>query len=261
MKIALAQMKLSHNIELNLKKTINFMKIASENGADLISFPELQLTPFFPQYENAPAEKYLMKSNSKYLTEIRKACLKYNIYATPNLYIWENSKTYDMSFLIDNNGQIIGKQKMVHIKQAEKFYEKSYYTPSDEGFKVFQTEFGKIAIIICFDRHYPESIRTATLNGAQLIIVPTANTTNENTELFKWEMKVQSFQNNVIIAMINRVGVEDEMEFNGQSIVSDINGDTIALAGSNEEILYANIDLNKSDKKEYLHLRRNNYYF
>lgn len=261
MKIALAQMKLSQDIDLNLKKTLNFMKTASENGADLISFPEIQLTPFFPQYEHIDAKKYLMDLNSKYVNEIKEACLKYNIYAAPNLYILENFKAYDMSLLIDNNGQIIGKQKMVHIKQAEKFYEQSYYEPSDEGFKVFQTEFGKIAMIICFDRHYPESIRTATLKGAELILIPTANTADENSDLFQWEIKVQSFQNNVIIAMTNRVGIEDEMKFNGQSIISDVNGDTIALAGDCEEILYADIDLNKANKKEYIHLRRNDYYF
>ena len=63
---------------------------------------------------------------------------------------------------------------MVHIAQAKQFYEQDYYTPSDTGFKVFDTPFGKVGIVICYDRHLPESIRTCTLKGADLIIVPTA---------------------------------------------------------------------------------------
>ena len=71
---------------------------------------------------------------------------------------------------------------MVHIAQAEQFYEQDYYTPSDEGFKVFDTEFGKIGLVVCFDRHYPESIRTEVLRGAELILIPTVNTKADDTE-------------------------------------------------------------------------------
>ena len=91
-----------------------------------------------------------------------------------------------MCLFIDNNGKIIGNQKMVHIARLEYFYEQDYYTPSEEGFNVFDTEFGKIGIVICFDRHYPESIRTSVLKGAELILIPTANTIDEPKELFKW---------------------------------------------------------------------------
>ena len=260
MKIALAQMKISEDIDENLKKTINSIRVASENKVDLILFPEIHLTPFFPQYENIDVENYLITQDSHYIKRIQEACFKYDIFAAPNLYVLKNNNSYDMSFLIDNHGNIIGKQKMVHIKQAEKFFEESYYDPSDEGFNVFETKFGKIGIAICFDRHFPESIRTLTLKGAQLILIPAANTANEPEELFKWEIKVQSFQNNVIIAMCNRVGIEDEMEFNGQSIVCDVNGDTLAVASDDEEILYANVDLDKSNNKNYIPFIRKEMY-
>ena len=153
MKIALAQMKISEDIDENLKKTINSIRVASENKVDLILFPEIHLTPFFPQYENIDVENYLITQDSHYIKRIQEACFKYDIFA------------YDMSFLIDNHGNIIGKQKMVHIKQAEKFFEESYYDPSDDGFNVFETKFGKIGIAICFDRHFPESIRTLHLKA------------------------------------------------------------------------------------------------
>lgn len=87
--------------------------------------------------------------------------------------------------------------------------------PSDDGFKVYDTPFGKIGIVICFDRHIPESVRMCAAQGAQLIIIPTANLTTENQELFEWEVRVQAYQNLVYIAMCNRVGKEDDLIFAG----------------------------------------------
>ena len=85
-----------------------------------------------------------------------------------------------------------------------RFFEQDYYTPADDGFKVFETEFGKIGLVICFDRHYPESIRTEALMGADLILIPTVNTKAEPSEMFEWELRVQAFHNSVFIAMCNR---------------------------------------------------------
>ena len=108
--------------------------------------------------------------------------------AVPNIYLLENGKTYDASILIDKNGSILGVQKMVHIAQAEQFFEQDYYMPSDDGFHVFDTAFGKIGIVVCFDRHYPESIRTEALMGADLILIPTVNTKEEPSKMFAWEI-------------------------------------------------------------------------
>jgi len=88
--------------------------------------------------------------------------------------------------------------------------------------------------VVCFDRHYPESIRTEALRGAELIIIPTANTKSEPSELFQWEIRVQAFQNYVNIAMCNRVGTEDQMEFSGESVVVDYNGNVITCADDRE---------------------------
>ena len=98
---------------------------------------------------------------------------------------------------------------MEHIAQNKNFYEQDYYTLAKDGFKVFSTPFGKTGIVICFDRHLPENIRTCALKGADLVIVPTANTKAEPMELFEWEIRVQAMQNQVFIAMCNRVGMED----------------------------------------------------
>ena len=108
---------------------------------------------------------------------------------------------------------------------------------------MFDTPHGKIGIVIvvCFDRHYPESIRTEALMGADLILIPTANTESEPMEMFDWEVKVQAFQSSVAVAMCNRTGTEGDMAFSGRSLVTDANGDTIAQAGNGEELLYTSL--------------------
>jgi predicted amidohydrolase len=153
---------------------------------------------------------------------------------------------------------------MVHIAQAEQFYEQDYYAPSDTGFQVFHTEWGKIGIVVCFDRHYPESIRTESLMGAELILIPTVNTKSEPLEMFQWEVRVQAFQNSVAIAMCNRVGTEGQMEFAGESIVTDANGNVVTMADDTEQLLMAEIDLQEASeirsKKPYTTLRRTELY-
>lgn len=135
-----------------------------------------------------------------------------------------------------------------------------YYTPSEEGFQVFDTPLGKIGIVVCFDRHYPESVRTEALKGAELILIPTANTKAEPSALFQWEIKVQAFQNSVNIAMCNRVGLEGETDFSGESIVADFNGETLVLADDREQLLFAEVDLSAArqtrERKPYTSLRR-----
>ena len=138
------------------------------------------------------------------------------------------------------------------------------YAPSDDGFKVFDTPFGKIGIVICYDRYLPESIRTCTLMGADLIIVPTANTKAEPMEMFEWEMRVQAMQNQVFIAMCNRVGEEGEMDFSGESIVIHPNGSVLAKADDTEQLLVCEVDLSEAKKLKkkipYLSSRRPEWY-
>ena len=251
-------------MESNIEKSINSVKEAASQGADLVLFPEVQLTEFFPQYPGQDVRKYQISLDSDIIRRFCDTCRENHIMAVPNIYLLENGKPYDASILIDKNGNISGIQKMVHIAQADKFFEQDYYTPSDDGFKVFETEFGKIGIVVCFDRHYPESIRTEALDGADLILIPTVNTKAEPSEMFEWELRVQAFHNSTIIAMCNRGGAEGDMDFSGESIVVDANGDVIAKANDNEQILYVDVELKAASAiraaRPYTQLRRTEFY-
>jgi len=264
MRLALAQMSNAGDIQRNLKKSLNAIQEAASNGADMVLFPEVQLTEFFPQYQGRDVKSYGVEISDDIVFSFKKDCMDNHIMAVPNIYMKENNKFYDASILIDKKGNIQGIQKMVHIAQAEQFYEQDYYEPSEDGFQIFDTEYGKIGIVVCFDRHYPESIRTEVIMGADLILIPTVNTKAEPSELFEWELRVQAFQNSVFIAMCNRVGVEDAMEFSGESIVVDANGTTLVKADDKEHIIY--IDINPDNAKiirngrPYTSLRRAEFY-
>ena len=264
MKLALAQMRMSENMEENLSRSLELIRTAAEQGADLVCFPEIQLTPFFPQYEGRDVSDYVMREDDAWVRAVCETCREHQIYAAPNFYLEYDGKHYDTSLLIDRKGAIIGRQKMVHIAQCPCFYEQDYYEPSDEGFQVFETEFGRIGIVVCFDRHYPESIRTEALRGADLILIPTANTTEEPSDLFLWEIRIQAFHSSAFVAMCNRVGREGKMNFSGESVVAGPNGEMIALAGNEAGLLYCDIEPEEAGairaKKPYTNLRRTNLY-
>ncbi|MDR3258892.1 MAG: carbon-nitrogen hydrolase family protein [Fusobacteriaceae bacterium] len=260
MKIALAQIKMQKSIEENLQVTLRAMEQAASNKADLIFFPELQFYPFFPQYEGLDMKQCALDIKHSFIREISAKSKELGIIVSPNFYLKEGDKYYDASLMIDANGELLGISKMVHIMQCQCFYEQDYYAPANDGFKVYDTPFGKVGIVICFDRHIPESIRTCVAMGADLILIPTANTEGEPLEMFEWEIRVQAMHSSVFIAMCNRVGQEDKMNFIGQSIVVDPNGDVVGKADEEEQILYAEIDLGLSGvirkEKPYFRLRR-----
>lgn len=259
-KIALVQMSMSKNIEENIEKTFAYIEEAANNGANLICFPELQFYKFFPQYSKLDVDNYALDINCNIVKGLQEKCRQFNIAIVPNFYLEEDGKRYDASPFIDRNGEILGVSKMVHIVQANQFFEQDYYTPSEEGFKVYDTSLGRIGIVICFDRHYHESIRSCALQNADLIIIPTANTNDEPLEMFEWELRIPANQNSVFIAMCNRVGLEEKMNFAGESIVVNPDGKVLAKADDKEQILYCDICMKESienrSKKPYFALRR-----
>ena len=243
MKLAMVQMQMEDSIDRNLAKSIHYMEQAAETGADLIFFPEVHLTPFFPQYEKRDAEPWAMALDGKEITAMRDACRRLGLYASPNVYLKQGAFRFDASLMLGPDGEIMGISKMVHIAQAKYFYEQDYYSPSDDGFKVYDTPFGKIGIVICFDRHLPDGIRSCAMQGAELVLIPTANIEGEPLELFEWEVRVQAFQSTVYAAMCNRVGPEGELTFAGQSLLAGPDGGLLHKADHREQLVLLDVPL------------------
>jgi predicted amidohydrolase len=260
MRIALVQMSMEESLEANLDKALACMREAASEGAELVCFPEIQFSPFFPQFPGGDALAYSIGIDHPAMRAMQQACRQLGLIAIPNVYLDEGGKSYDASPVIEADGTILGISKMVHIVQMPLFYEEDYYTPSDSGFQVYHTSAARVGVVICFDRHYPESLRSCALKGAQLIVIPTANVKGEPLEFFEWELRVAAVQSGVFISLCNRVGLEQEMEFCGQSLVVDPNGELVAQADDSEQVLYAELDLDliaeSREARPYLKLRR-----
>lgn len=149
MKLALCQIAMSDNENENLERQLSALRQAALHGADLIVYPELQLHRFFPQYEGRDVSDKLLTTDHPIIRQFQDACRENRIMAAPNFYLREPSGCFDATLLIGGDGALLGRQKMVHIAQAAQFYEQDYYTPSDDGFLVFDTPHGKIGIVVC----------------------------------------------------------------------------------------------------------------
>ena len=250
MKIALAQMQMDIDKKINEKKSLTLAAQAAKAGADLLLYPELTLTPFFPQYPSRllegmgiSPEAFSIEKNADILTKFADTARENDIYLCPNFYVKEEEgKLFDRSYFFEKTGRLVGTSDMHHIFTAENFYEGDYYHPAEEPFKVFPTPFGNVGVVICFDRHVPETIRACALAGAELILIPTANLTTEPLDVFKAEIIAEAYQNNVFIAMTNRVGDENGLVFAGDSLVVDPNGKVLVEGGSDEDLILCDID-------------------
>jgi len=264
MKMALIQMSMNADITINLATSLRRIHTAASKGADCILFPEIHLNRFFPQYPRNTSRPHGLSLDDPIIRSLQEVARTLGVVLFPNVYLSQSGQHYDATPVIASDGVLLGVSKMVHIVQTPLFYEQDYYDPSDSGFHVYDTKFGRIGVVICFDRHFPESIRCCALQGAQLIVIPTANTQGEPMELYEWELSVQAMQNGVYIAMCNRVGTEDKMTFCGESLIVGPEGRRIAKAGAQEQIIMGELDLNavstEPTSRRYFALRQVHHY-
>ena len=246
MKIALIQQKAGPDKEENLRNGVKAIEKAARAGAQMAVFAELAIEPFYPQNVAGADKNSLAETiDGKIITTMCNLAVKHHVVIVPNFFELDGENTFDSSPVIDADGKILGITRMVHIPDYEYFHEKTYYTPGDQGVKVFDTAVGKIGVAICYDRHYPEYMRALAVAGAELVVTPQAGAAGEWTDgLYEAEMQIAAFQNGYFTALCNRVGVENHLYFSGESFVCGPDGRLMAKAGSGtEEILYCDIDL------------------
>jgi predicted amidohydrolase len=245
-KIALVQQKASTDKSENLARGLMAARAAAANGANVICFAELAFEPFYPQFPGDDHVGELAEPIPGRITrEFSKLAAELGVVVVINLFERDGEQTFDSSPVIDADGKLLGVTRMIHITDYPGFHEKSYYTPGDCGAPVYQTRFGKLGVAICYDRHFPEYMRALALGGAELVIVPQAGAVDEwPAGLYEAELRVAAFQNGYFTALCNRVGVEPQLEFAGESFVCDPQGTVIARAGSkSEQTLFCDLDL------------------
>ena len=256
MKIALVQQKASGDKAENVRRGLAAMEQAARGGADVIAFAELAFERFYPQRPAAAAPWRLGEPVPGPTTDLfsRKA-RELGVVVVLNLYERDGDRGFDCSPVIDADGSLLGRTRMVHITDYPCFHEQGYYTPGDTGAPVYRTRAGAIGVAICYDRHFPEYMRALALGGADLVVVPQAGSLDEWPEgLYEGEMRVAAFHNGYFIALCNRVGEEECLTFAGESFVCAPDGRVIARAAKLEEaILYADIEMKEAETS---HARR-----
>lgn len=239
MRIALVQQQAGPDPRANLARGLEALERAARGGADLVAFPELAFTRFFPQ-KRLDGERFLHAEPVPGPTTeaFSEAARRLGVVVVLNLFEREGDDAYDASPVIDADGRLLGTTRMMHITQYEGFWEQDYYTPGTGGAPVYDTAAGRVGVAICYDRHYPEYMRSLALQGADLVVVPQAGALGEWPEgLFEAEMQVAAFQNGYYVALCNRVGPESVLTFGGGSFVADPLGQVVARAAEGEEAL------------------------
>jgi N-carbamoylputrescine amidase len=155
---------------------------------------------------------------------------------------------YNTACVIDSDGTLVGKYRKTHIPHVGPcFWEKFYFKPGNLGYPVFDTSVGRIGLIICYDRHFPEVAREVGLKGAELVFNPSATVESLSKYLWELEQPAHAVANGFWIAAINRVGVEEPLnsaKFYGSSYFCNPRGKIVAKASdSDDEVLVADIDL------------------
>jgi agmatine deiminase len=250
--LALVQMKMSEDIEQNRGKAIAGVKTAAKKGANIVCFPELFTSPYFPQEENTDAEKYSESIPGKTTDELSKVARENKVVIVAgSIFEKDGGKFYNTAVIINENGALLGKYRKIHIPHDQRFYEQNYFAPGDLGYRVVKTNYGKIGVLICYDQWYPEAARINGLMDADIIFYPTAIGLVDGVEQSEgnWQSAWETIQrghaigNSVVVAAVNRVGKEDAMNFWGGSFVCSQFGALLAKGSDKEDIIMATIDL------------------
>lgn len=247
MRIALVQQHATRVKSDNLARALAAFEAAARQGAEVVGFAELAFEWFHPQRPAGDTDlRALAESiDGPTVTAFQAAARRLGVVAVLNLFESDGDRTFDSSPVIDADGTLLGVTRMIHITDYACFHEQGYYAPGDRGAPVYDTKAGRIGVAICYDRHFPEYMRALALGGADLVFVPQAGAVGEWPEgLYEGEMRVAAFHNGYCIALCNRVGREDCLEFAGESFVCDADGHVIARAPLGQDhILLADLDL------------------
>ena len=258
--VGLVQMGCSSDARENLNKAILGIREAAAKGANIVCLQELFTSLYFcdvEDYENFKLAEAIPGATTDELSVVAKET---GVVIIASLFEKRTQGLYhNTTAVIDADGTYLGKYRKMHIPDDPAYFEKFYFTPGDLGYKIFETKFAKIGVLICWDQWYPEAARLTSLMGAEILFYPTAigwaTSQDEatNTEQYNaWQtiQRSHAIANGVHVVSVNRVGLEQDgaMKFWGGSFVSNPFG-TLLAKGSHdqEEVMVTEIDLDKTD--------------
>lgn len=243
-KVAAIQLSISESREKSIEKAESLVREAAEKGANIVLLPELFETPYFCQerrYEHYGLALPVDKNPA--VTRFREVTRELGLVMPISFYEREENSFYNSVAMIDS-GELLGVYRKTHIPDDHFYQEKFYFTPGNTGFKVWNTRFGKIGVGICWDQWFPEAARCMVLQGAELLLYPTAIGSEpiiECDSMPHWRrcMQGHAAANLVPVIAANRVGTEkitpddgnarqsSELTFYGSSFITDCTGELL----------------------------------
>ena len=259
MKTALIQQAYHDTKVKTIQVTVEKIKEAAQNGAELIVLQELHQTEYFCQSEDTKFFTYAndFDNDIRYWSQVAK---ENEVVLVTSLFEKRTAGLYhNTAVVFEKDGSVAGKYRKMHIPDDPGFYEKFYFTPGDLGFEPIETSVGKLGVLICWDQWYPEAARAMTLKGAELLIYPTAigwfdedSSEEKARQLESWItiQRSHAIANGIPVLSCNRVGFEadsagvmDGTRFWGNSFICGAQGEMLEQADDkNETILYADIE-------------------
>ena len=228
-----------------------YLADAAAQGTQVMCFQELFYGPYFCQVQDAEYYNYAEAIPDGPTTKrFQELAEKYGMVLVLPMYEQEQPGVlYNTAAVIDADGSYLGKYRKIHIPQVNGFWEKFYFRPGNLGYPVFETAVGKVAVNICYDRHFPEGWRELGLNGAEIVFNPSATSRGLSAYLWKLEQTASAAANMYFVGAINRIGVEPlgDNDFYGTSYFANPRGQFVGEPASDqdEELVVRDLDLSQ----------------
>ncbi len=256
--VGIVQMACKADVKANIEHTVTLIRQAAAKGAQVVVLQELFTSLYFCNIEDY-ANFSLAESIPGPTTEVMSTlAAELGVVIVASLFEKRAEGLYhNTTAVLDEDGTYLGKYRKMHIPDDPGYFEKFYFTPGDLGYKVFQTKFAKIGVLICWDQWYPEAARITTLMGADLLVYPTAigwakaqdaETNQDQYSAWQTVQRGHSVANGVPVISVNRIGTEDEMDFWGGSFITNAYGKVLFQASHTDEVVHVQtLDLQQSD--------------
>jgi N-carbamoylputrescine amidase len=255
---ALIQMSCGTDPNENRGKAVAKIRMAAEQGAQVMVLQELFASQYFcvtENYDHFSLAETIPGTSTITFSELAK---ELGVVIVASLFEKRAQGLYhNTAIVIDADGEMVGLYRKMHIPDDPGYYEKFYFTPGDLGYKVFPTRFGRIGVLICWDQWYPEAARLTALKGADVLVYPTAigwtqsqdpETNDEQHQAWHTIQRSHAVANGIPVLSVNRVGVEGDMQFWGQSFACNAFGKVLCQASEGkEEVLIQPINYSQSD--------------
>jgi N-carbamoylputrescine amidase len=252
-KVAAVQMQMSEDKHANILKAESMVREAARNGANIILIPELFEGYYFcKDMDKKYFEWAQPRENNPLINHFSILAKELEVVLPISYFERDGERYFNSLVMIDSNGTVMENYRKTHIPDGPGYEEKFYFEPGDTGFKVWKTAFGNVGVGICWDQWFPETARSLTLMGADMIFYPTAIGSEPEIGVDSashWQ-RVQmghSAANIIPVIAANRIGEEVgescTLTFYGSSFITDHTGEKVAEASRNqEEILYSEFD-------------------